>query len=331
MDSFRQNGNAPNYEVHTGFWTDWTNGSVFGGTITLNKRDGSLLIAFIALFVSVVGTSFWRICCFALHQFSSTHMAQDALYHQRQAIFRNAANGTSGLWGLLNIWWEWRKTAVNQPSLRLLPAAGLALCCIGAFATAGTFSSKIYTQSNGVLVHSPDCGILDSENNQNMTESLPYYLPWASQIVSSWGSYAQNCYLNVSDLESCTAFIQPQLPSKINRNASCPFQDGICQTAHGNIEFETYIDSHVDLGLNAPPHERIMFRRISTCAPLRTDGHRILYHSPVTNLNYSRYYYGPAVAISDNFTFEYPEVVWSTVENEFSPVYAGAGGRYTVM
>lgn len=328
MDSFRQGGNAPNYEVHTGLWTDWTNGPVFGATITLNKRDGSLLIAFIALFVSVVGTSFWRICCFALHRLYSTNVAQDALYHQRQAIFRNAANGTSGLWGFLNIWWEWRKTAVDRPSYRLLPAAGIALCCVCAFATAGTFSSKISTSANGVLVRSPDCGILDSDNNQNANASYRYYLPWAAQTLNSWGSYALNCHLNVSDLGSCDSFIQPQLPVKIDRNASCPFKDGICKSEYGNIAFETFVDSHSDLGLNAPPDERINFRRISSCAPIRTDGYSSMYHSSETGMNYSRYYYGPTITV--NYTYEYPEVVWSSEEDLPVPVQNG-GGRYAVV
>ncbi|KAF4540320.1 Cytochrome p450 protein [Lasiodiplodia theobromae] len=328
MENFRQTSNTGNYEVYTGFWTDWTNGPIFGATVTLNKRDGSLLIAFIALFVSLVGTCFWRICCFALHQFYSTHVAQDALYHQRQAIFRNAANGSSGLWRLLNVWWEWRKTSVDRPSQRLLPAAGFAICCIFAFATAGTFSSKISTAANGVLVRSSECGILDSDNNQNLEDAVLYYYPWSAQIISSWSIYAQDCYLNVSDLGSCNAFIQPQLPSKIDRNASCPFQDGICENEYGNIEFETYLDSHSDLGLNAPADERVMFRRVSSCAPIKTDGHRSRFYSPETAMNYSRYFYGPTGYV--NYTYEYPEVIWSSAPSMPGSVSNG-GGRYTVQ
>lgn len=52
--------------------------------LTLTQRDGGFLIAFLALFVSYVGTSFFRISCFAFHHFFSSAAPQDALYHQRQ-------------------------------------------------------------------------------------------------------------------------------------------------------------------------------------------------------------------------------------------------------
>ncbi|OJD29866.1 cytochrome p450 protein [Diplodia corticola] len=331
MESFCGINDAGRYEVYTGFWTDWTNGPVFGATITLSKREASVLIAFTALFVSVVGTSFWRICCFALHQYHSKAVAQDALYHQRQAIFRNAANGSSGLWALLRIWWEWRKTAVDRPSLRLLPAVGFAACCVSIFAVAGMLSSKTLRAANGVLVRSPGCGILDVDNNPNLEDALSDFYPWVAQAIGSWATYAQDCYLNFSDLGSCNAFMQPRLPSRIERNASCPFEDGICENEYGNIEFDSYLDSHFDLGLNAPPHERVFFRRVTTCDPIRTEGHRTMYRSPETGMNYSRYHYGPTTGgySAYEYTYEHPEIDWRSAPGEWE-TGSVSGDRYTV-
>ncbi|KAL0257341.1 hypothetical protein SLS55_008152 [Diplodia seriata] len=173
----------------------------------------------------------------------------------------------------------------------------------------------------------PTCGILDSANNPNLEDSVSYYFPWAAQIISSWAIYAQDCYLNVSDLGSCNAFIQPQLPVQIDRNASCPFQDGICESEYGNMAFDTYLDSHVDLGLNAPAHERVRFRRVSSCAPVKMDGHRSMFRSPETEMNYTRYYYGPTTG--RNFTYEYPEVSWRSTPSR-PGAGSNGGGRYTV-
>lgn len=43
--------------VHIGFWTNWNWGPIFGATITMTTRNGALLIAILALFSSLAGTS----------------------------------------------------------------------------------------------------------------------------------------------------------------------------------------------------------------------------------------------------------------------------------
>lgn len=93
------------YTIYEGVWTNWSHGRVFGSTITLNRRDGGLLISFIALFVTLVSTAFWRILCFAIHHYLSSEAPRDALYHQQQAILLNSANGGSGLWSLSQMLW----------------------------------------------------------------------------------------------------------------------------------------------------------------------------------------------------------------------------------
>lgn len=50
------------YPVFLGVWTNWSlGGRVTGSTITLTHRNGALLIAFIALFVTFSGSRLWRI------------------------------------------------------------------------------------------------------------------------------------------------------------------------------------------------------------------------------------------------------------------------------
>jgi hypothetical protein len=59
-------------DIYLGVWTNWRHGAVGGLTITLTRRDGGLLTAFLALFVGVVGTCFWRLSCFVLHWYLSS-------------------------------------------------------------------------------------------------------------------------------------------------------------------------------------------------------------------------------------------------------------------
>lgn len=65
------------------------------------RLDGGLLSSFIACFVTFSGTCFWRLACFVLHLRLSSYRPEDGLYHQRQAILRNAASGIGGLLDLL--------------------------------------------------------------------------------------------------------------------------------------------------------------------------------------------------------------------------------------
>ena len=101
---------SQDYEVHLGFWTNWSYGKVRGGTITVTQSNGSLLIAFIALFVATAGKSLWRLLCFALHSiWSQPSIPQDGWYHQRQAILRNSETALYGFWQLLCSMIAWKK------------------------------------------------------------------------------------------------------------------------------------------------------------------------------------------------------------------------------
>ncbi|MCJ1307724.1 hypothetical protein MMC25_001372 [Agyrium rufum] len=69
----------------------------------------------------------------------------------------------------------------------------------------------------------------------------------------------------------CQTYQVPQIPWTPNVNASCPFASGICyygDTAAFSMD-TGFIDSHDILGLNAPKNGRILFRKATTCAPLR--------------------------------------------------------------
>ncbi len=128
------------YKFQVGAWTDWSRGAVYGATLTLYRRDGDLLIAFVAFFVAYVGTRFWRLLCVILHYIYSSGDARDGVHHQRQVLLRNAPNAEAALWTLTDIGLAWRKIA-ERVWVRLLPIVGLAVACIVGFTLAGVFSS----------------------------------------------------------------------------------------------------------------------------------------------------------------------------------------------
>lgn len=262
-------------DIYLGFWTNWSHGRVRGATLTLNRRDGGLLVAFLALFVATTGTRFWRIGCFIIHCSFSSNNARDALYHQRQAILRNAANSTSGLWALLRTCWAWRRNEL-APYRRLLPSALFALLTVMTFAVATIFSSEISTaMGSEVLLRGSNCGFLMIDNN-TAKDYAAAVGPYVRRRTVSSMTYAQRCYRETANPRDCSIFMQPSLQWTADRSATCPFPGGkdICLSNSDNLRLDSgYIDSDRDLGINSPPHTNFLYRSVAECVPLKTDGY----------------------------------------------------------
>jgi len=303
-------GSPAEQKVFLGIWTNWSQGKTFGSTITMTQYNGNLLIAFLALFVSFVGTSLWRIIGYILHRIFSTNAAQDGVYHQRQAILRNATNATDAIWDLSSILWNSRR--VTRSYSRLIPSLATAAFSVSVFAIAGIFSSRIASLTGSeVLLNSALCG-MPRGSVDSTSEQLTIVQPWVAQRMTSAMNYANRCYFANARIENCDYFVKPRLPSTVNRNASCPFNDDICRTQYGNIELDTgLIDSHYDLGYNGPSEKRMQFRRKMSCAPLKMENYTdsFVYESPVGNVSYKRYQYGARYRKKDfNYTHIQPEI-----------------------
>lgn len=277
------------YPVYVGVWTNWSRGRIFGSTLTLNRRDADLLIAFTAFFIAFVTTRVWRIICFVFHRSYSTADPRDAIYHQRQTIFRNSSSPESGVQMLL--WLTW----ANRHSRRWLypiPATIAAAVCIGTFTAAGGFSSRISTAvGDEVLIKTYNCGytlaISDSSDPSYFSA-----LSDSATIVNSAANYAQQCYSNQNtSLLDCNRFTVQKVGKRINNQAECPFENHLCRNGSANLRIDSgYLDSHDVLGFNAPPDERIMFRNVLHCAPLTTTGYT--HEGNLSIGRYTFYHYG---------------------------------------
>lgn len=107
------------YPVYTGIWTNWSRGKIMGATLTLNRQDADLLIAFSAFFIAFISTRTWRILCFCFHRSFSTSSPQDIVYHQRQVILRNSNSPENSIYLLWQLLWATRHL---KKSLQILPA-----------------------------------------------------------------------------------------------------------------------------------------------------------------------------------------------------------------
>lgn len=257
--------------IFTGAWVDWSRGAVLGSTLTLSSRWASVLTAFLALFVTIVSSCLWRILSYAIHQFSSTSQARDGLHHQHQLIFRNSTSPAEATKSFTETAWHWRR-AGRKPWSRSLPLAVLALLFMIAFSAASILTGLI-TQAAGAqrLIVSGSCGFwaFDASADVNSRTVAMQNKDLNDTILAA--SYARQCYAQGSGLNNlrCSTYTKPEIQYTASE-VSCPFADPSICSAPQALQLDSgIIDSHRDLGINAPKSGRIGFRHVATCSPLK--------------------------------------------------------------
>jgi hypothetical protein len=92
-------------------------------------------------------------------------------------------------------------------------------------------------------------------------------------IVSDLGrSLAEECYgANATTSERCRTFIRPNITFEQQR-VECPFDPSICvDIPNPGIRFDSgLLDLNDDFGLNLADHDRVKYRKRTTCAVVKT-------------------------------------------------------------
>lgn len=132
------------------------------------------------------------------------------------------------------------------------------------------------------------------------------FLKYSSKLNTAGAAYAQQCYGNNATAQECSIFVKKEIPALVSGNASCPFAGGdkIC-LRKSNLRIDTgMIDSHEHMGINAAPPDRVQLRRVTECAPLKTEDYTRLANStdgtPTQNL--VEYLYGGLLNGTENST-----------------------------
>lgn len=295
--------------TYTGPWINWSRGRILGATITLDQRDGGLLTAFLALFVSAAGAATWKITCYILHQSRTAPDSADGLHHQQQAILCNSATPVGASWQLAQLAWYWRKHVV-KPVIRTLPLIALALLNFIFFGVASVFSSEVTRGAgNETLIQPTNCGLLNYSSGNwggvRVASLVGSNYTWAAS------TYARACYENSYDPLTCSQYAVPNLSWTTNRNATCPFASEICLYGDEPAAYEMdtgLLDSHHHLGINAPEVNRLQLRKVTTCSPIQTKGFADRYNvTDPANQAFGdmleRYMYGGSA--STNYTWQY--------------------------
>ncbi|KAJ4290356.1 hypothetical protein N0V90_010572 [Kalmusia sp. IMI 367209] len=221
--------------IYYGSWINWSRGKCDGATITLTPRSAGILIAFLAIFVSIAGGSLWRIIAFTLHQRRSAKVPRDGLYYQQQVILRNAATPGVASWQLLWLVPAWRKLS-RRSFWKSVPLVLLALVNLLSFFAAGILVAEV-TQTAGseVLVRSSNCGNWTIDDTRLV---YGFTTKTLNDTVSA-ATYARACYGGPSDALECKQYKVKNLPYTITETEPCPFDAKMCLKNYPVISLDT--------------------------------------------------------------------------------------------
>ena len=249
--------------TYLGFWVNHSRGLIFGSILTVSHQSGFYLIAFLALFVRLVGAHLWSIICFILHQVRTTSDASDGLHHQHQFLLRNSQSNTSFIWLLTKVAWGWR-SAARHGYTRTLPLLGLAITHLVLITAAAFFSSQVASTSNLVLIkESPACGYLRYPSYVNTLAETKQAIEWqiASKSSSKWAlDYVSECYNGTSSSTLCNSLVRRTIELN-STSADCPFPNATICLDNGFRTDTGYINSAKHLGINSDPEDSIDYRR----------------------------------------------------------------------
>jgi len=249
--------------IYSGFWADHTRGSVEGTALTVGNQAGLYVIAFLALWVRLVGSHFWTIVCFVCHQLRASPHPEDALHHQQQFLLRNSQSNVGTLWDLTKVIWYWRSS--TRSFVRSFPLLALALTHAFLFTAAAFFSSQVASTSSLVLLaRDPACGYLLYPNQTVTLDETKQATEWyiANKANAQWSlSYVDQCYGPNASTSStmCNTLVQRTL-NLSSSTVDCPFPNAtMCRDRAFRVD-SGHLNSATHLGINSHSKDSIDYR-----------------------------------------------------------------------
>lgn len=266
--------------VYTGFWINWSEGQLKGATLTLTNQHGAYLVAFLAVFVQLAGVFSWQILAYFFFRHKASPRKIDGLNGQHLAILRNVQSDIGTVWELSKASWH-KRHSTARPFKRILAILVIASLHGLGFAIAGIFSSRVTSTKSVALLRSDSCGIWHAPlYNRNETDQSLESALWEDKwdtVLAKSANFAATCYNTTTPSSNCNAYGRRLLSLETTTHNTCPFDSSICANKTVVRLGSGYVDSLLDLGINSSPEDRVAFRKVVECAPLRSEGYRKTY------------------------------------------------------
>lgn len=320
--------------VHQGFWTDWSKGSVLGLTLTLNPIGSSVLTNSLTLFITICGMQLWTIARYIIHQTGTVPFGIAPTPHleRQQRILRNVTSAPSTAWSMLELAWACRGTN-RKRALRASMIGVIALVYSLALSVAVILSSQIVSAGvvhgnsavllkNKTVCGSANQGYVNRTKPKNAASVDDFNIAASLQnksVVETRLSlqYAEECYRGSTNTSSavsrCFTMKVPKLGWNTTNSQTCPFEQHLCSSNTDMVTMDTgYIDTHTHLGLNAKSADRLQYRRVTKCVVLNdttysrgSDDTKTAAFNASPNSEVSYMYYGANRARRTRWTYSY--------------------------
>jgi hypothetical protein len=292
--------------IHTGTWTDYSRGNVYGLTLTLTNSQAVALVSFLAVLITHTGTRSFTILRFILHQTRKHETPRDGLARQHDLVLRNAETDMGTLSLIHWIAFKWRGHTPH-PYRRTVPLLLLVLIHTVGFLVAGVAVSLVADGGDAlVIAKGTACGAWALDQSNRNVEAVSLWQLEKQKGSSAAQAYARMCYDGTeSDLiktspSECRVFPTQKLNWTDTHNATCPFKDGICLEGEtAAYMLDTGLQSSRKLGINS--QYELQWQHRTTCAPLKTDGYTQVRDDGNFGENVTYYNYGP-VGLLGNWT-----------------------------
>jgi hypothetical protein len=281
--------------VYTGIWTNQSKGSILGSTLTVTPDSGLLVVAVLALFVSLAGSQSWGILYFFVHQFRTTRESKHGIHYQQQIVLRNTGVSLRTIWQLGKIAWAWRSHGFRsfRRSVGLILMGVLHLLL---FTAAGIFVSRLARVDNEILVRGNNCGLWNASDLNLVTDfvELSDLTVYERTTADASRDHVRQCLGEYESSLECNIFKRQNVTFQTSTNSHCPFDATMCSGPGGfAAKFDTgFLDSREDLGFNSKQVDRVQYRKVMTCSPITSESY---------STNGSAYYLGRGY----NYTAEF--------------------------
>lgn len=264
--------------VYTGSWINHSFGSARGCTLTLGKNYADALVSLLAIFTYIVGTKLWKIANMSFFLLDSKRKTTVAEL-QDQTNFRNSDSAMTAVIGILELFFARRSTKGNGFLLNVLSTIWAVLksysvrvstaltFTLGFLVVGAVVSQMIAAPHQEVLYFGNQCGQFKYGGGNVADSSTEDATTMLLDETYRAADYVRYCYGIPSTSSQCDTYVKQDIKWSINTSSQCPFEDNIC-TRPALLLDTGYVDSLRDLGINSEKSDRVLYRRLTTCAPL---------------------------------------------------------------
>jgi hypothetical protein len=309
--------------IYRGIWINHEFGLARGLTLTTSTNGTAFLIAFLALFVSVVGAQFWAILRFLLHQYGSTDRIHSLKYYQQQVVLRNDTSALHAAWDLIRVGRKWRQVKAAS-GLRDVYLPLLAVLSIISFGIAGVFSSQISKAASPTfLLDGKACSAFTPRSKMDL-DNFELDSVRAHTFLDA-SIFVRACYNKDNAAVDCGQSMIDKIPSTVS-TVPCPFDSSLCLEKTAFRLDTGLIDSHTMLGFNSHLIDRLYFRKVAECSSLNISNHLTVWNGTDNSISVADLYLG---AVGDkNVTTRH---VQTYVEKTMNYQYTVKGGNSVVF